>query len=113
MQEAWIQQTTVRNNILFGLEMKPAYYLQVVAACALQEVSQQHTHTVQRLDHIWVLLCVHIYKTSIRTQVSSILCCVMLIHTCMYKCQVSRIAVYYKKTQYRVSKVPFLMCVGL
>ncbi|CAI8012847.1 Multidrug resistance-associated protein 7, partial [Geodia barretti] len=36
-QEAWIQQATVKSNILFGREMKPAFYLQVVNACALQE----------------------------------------------------------------------------
>ena len=66
--------------------------------------SANNTHTVQRLDHI-------LGPSVFKTQVSSALCCVMLIHTCMYKCQVSRIAVYYKKTQYRVSKVPFLMCV--
>ena len=40
-QEAWIQQATVKSNILFGREMKPAFYLQVVNACALQEVSPQ------------------------------------------------------------------------
>ena len=41
-QEAWIQQATVKSNILFGREMKPAFYLQVVNACALQEVSPQY-----------------------------------------------------------------------
>lgn len=35
-QSAWIQNTTVRNNILFGNEMKPDWYNQVIDACALR-----------------------------------------------------------------------------
>ncbi|XP_078671973.1 ATP-binding cassette sub-family C member 10-like [Branchiostoma floridae x Branchiostoma belcheri] len=36
-QEAWIQQTTVRNNILFGREMDTGLYERVIRACALEE----------------------------------------------------------------------------
>eukprot|EP00058_Branchiostoma_floridae_P004581 XP_002590069.1 hypothetical protein BRAFLDRAFT_83311 [Branchiostoma floridae] len=36
-QEAWIQQTTVRDNILFGKEMDTDMYERVIRACALEE----------------------------------------------------------------------------
>lgn len=39
-QEAWIQQATVQSNILFGRDMQPGFYQQVIAACALQEVTE-------------------------------------------------------------------------
>ncbi|KAL2060532.1 hypothetical protein VTL71DRAFT_9173 [Oculimacula yallundae] len=35
-QNAWVQNTSVQNNILFGKEMKPEWYQEVVGACALQ-----------------------------------------------------------------------------
>lgn len=35
-QYAWIQNTSVKNNILFGQEYDEAWYKQVVEACALQ-----------------------------------------------------------------------------
>ncbi|KAI5862830.1 ATP-binding cassette transporter protein YOR1-like protein [Durotheca rogersii] len=35
-QYAWIQNTSVRNNILFGKEMNREWYKKVVKACALQ-----------------------------------------------------------------------------
>ncbi|KAL4659053.1 multidrug resistance-associated protein 1-like isoform X1 [Arapaima gigas] len=34
-QQAWIQNKTLRDNILFGREMKESWYQQVVEACAL------------------------------------------------------------------------------
>ncbi|OTB05798.1 hypothetical protein M426DRAFT_72650 [Hypoxylon sp. CI-4A] len=36
-QYAWIQNTSVRNNILFGKEMDRRWYKEVVRACALQQ----------------------------------------------------------------------------
>lgn len=36
-QEAWIQNATVRDNILFGKEYKPSKYQRVLEACALKE----------------------------------------------------------------------------
>ena len=47
-QEAWIQQATVQSNILFGRDMQPAFYQQVVTACALQEVS--NTDSVKLME---------------------------------------------------------------
>ena len=47
VQETWIQQATVQSNILFGRDMQPAFYQQVVTACALQEVNTymyMHVH---------------------------------------------------------------------
>ncbi|KAI1824635.1 ABC transporter family protein [Xylaria intraflava] len=35
-QYAWIQNTTVRNNIIFGKDMNHKWYKEVVAACALR-----------------------------------------------------------------------------
>lgn len=35
-QQAWIQNDTVRGNILFGKEMNSAKYEKAVEACALQ-----------------------------------------------------------------------------
>lgn len=35
-QYAWIQNTSVRNNILFGQEYNESWYKQVIEACALQ-----------------------------------------------------------------------------
>ena len=35
-QQAWIQNTTIRENILFGQEFDQDWYDQVVKACALQ-----------------------------------------------------------------------------
>lgn len=34
-QQAWIQNATMRDNIIFGHEKKDAWYQQVVEACAL------------------------------------------------------------------------------
>ncbi|KAI0852257.1 ATP-binding cassette transporter protein YOR1-like protein [Daldinia vernicosa] len=36
-QYAWIQNTSVRNNILFGKEMDRDWYKEVIRACALQQ----------------------------------------------------------------------------
>ena len=36
-QHAWIQNASVRENILFGLEFKESWYANVVEACALQQ----------------------------------------------------------------------------
>ncbi|KAI1662998.1 ATP-binding cassette transporter protein YOR1-like protein [Daldinia decipiens] len=36
-QYAWIQNTSVRNNILFGKEMDREWYKEVIRACALQQ----------------------------------------------------------------------------
>lgn len=35
-QQAWIQNSTLKNNIMFGQESRAAWYLRVVEACALQ-----------------------------------------------------------------------------
>lgn len=35
-QQAWIQNNTVRGNILFGKAFDEGFYQQVVSACALQ-----------------------------------------------------------------------------
>ncbi|KAL4659052.1 multidrug resistance-associated protein 1-like [Arapaima gigas] len=35
-QQAWIQNTTLRDNIVFGQDMKESWYKQVVEACALE-----------------------------------------------------------------------------
>ncbi|OJD32507.1 abc transporter family protein [Diplodia corticola] len=35
-QDAWIQNTTLRDNILFGNEMRPEWYERVVGACSLK-----------------------------------------------------------------------------
>lgn len=34
-QQAWIQNATLRDNIIFGQEKKEAWYQRVVEACAL------------------------------------------------------------------------------
>ena len=34
-QEAWLQQGTVRQNVLFGTDFDETWYSQVVSACAL------------------------------------------------------------------------------
>ena len=39
-QEAWIQHSTVRDNILFGLPYNESYYSQVIYACALEQVPE-------------------------------------------------------------------------
>jgi ABC-type multidrug transport system fused ATPase/permease subunit len=36
-QEAWIQNATFRENILFGSPLDPERYRQVIDACALAE----------------------------------------------------------------------------
>ena len=38
-EEPWIFSDTVRENILFGMEMSPSWYQQVIHACALDKVS--------------------------------------------------------------------------
>lgn len=35
-QQAWIQNNSVQNNILFSKPMRSGYYQQVIKACALQ-----------------------------------------------------------------------------
>lgn len=35
-QQAWIQNSTLKNNIMFGQEMSESWYQRVVAGCALQ-----------------------------------------------------------------------------
>lgn len=35
-QQAWIQNATLKNNIMFGQERREAWYQRVVEACALQ-----------------------------------------------------------------------------
>lgn len=35
-QQAWIQNATLRENIMFGQESREAWYQRVVEACALQ-----------------------------------------------------------------------------
>lgn len=35
-QQAWIQNSTLRDNIMFGQERREAWYQCVVEACALQ-----------------------------------------------------------------------------
>lgn len=35
-QQAWIQNSTLKDNIIFGQERKEAWYQRVVEACALQ-----------------------------------------------------------------------------
>ena len=37
-QEPWIQYSTVRENILFGLPYIESHYTQVLHACALEQV---------------------------------------------------------------------------
>ncbi|XP_059169468.1 ATP-binding cassette sub-family C member 2-like [Physella acuta] len=36
-QQAWIQNTTVRENITFGQEFDPTFYTTIIAACALNQ----------------------------------------------------------------------------
>lgn len=35
-QQAWIQNSTLKENIMFGQEMREDWYQRVVEACALQ-----------------------------------------------------------------------------
>ena len=35
-QQAWIQNTTIRENILFGAEFDETFYNKVIEVCALQ-----------------------------------------------------------------------------
>jgi ABC-type transport system involved in cytochrome bd biosynthesis fused ATPase/permease subunit len=35
-QQAWIQNNSLQNNILFSKEMKSSFYQKVINACALQ-----------------------------------------------------------------------------
>ncbi len=35
-QQAWLQNTTLKNNILFGKQCYNEYYQQIVSACALE-----------------------------------------------------------------------------
>jgi ABC-type multidrug transport system fused ATPase/permease subunit len=35
-QQAWLQNTTLKDNILFGKHFNENYYKQVVSACALE-----------------------------------------------------------------------------
>lgn len=37
LQESWIQQLTVRENILFGKKFEPEKYKKVIEACALTQ----------------------------------------------------------------------------
>ena len=34
-QEPWIQDTSIRENILFGKEFNPEFYFEVIDSCAL------------------------------------------------------------------------------
>ena len=34
-QQAWIQNATVKNNILFGKQLDESYYKEVIKSCAL------------------------------------------------------------------------------
>ena len=38
-QESWVYSASVRENILFGLPYSPAWYDNVIEACALERVS--------------------------------------------------------------------------
>ena len=38
-EESWIFSDTVRENILFGMEMSPTWYNKVIHACALGKVN--------------------------------------------------------------------------
>ena len=40
-QEAWIFSSSVRDNVLFGLEYEPEWYDTVIEACALKNVSER------------------------------------------------------------------------
>lgn len=35
-QQAWIQNSTLKNNIIFGQDLHEPWYQRVVSACALQ-----------------------------------------------------------------------------
>lgn len=37
-QQAWIMNSTLRENVLFGRKMEPERYQRVLSACALNEV---------------------------------------------------------------------------
>ena len=41
-QQAWIQQATIRDNILFGKSMDHARYRKTLHACALEEDIEVH-----------------------------------------------------------------------
>ena len=36
-QQAWIQNATLQDNILFGKDFQPSNYHKIVKACALQQ----------------------------------------------------------------------------
>lgn len=36
-QQAWIQNATLKDNILFGRSQEPSTYTKIVRACALQQ----------------------------------------------------------------------------
>ena len=40
-QEAWIFSSSVRDNVLFGLEYEPEWYDTVIEACALKNVRER------------------------------------------------------------------------
>lgn len=40
-QEAWIFSSSVRDNVLFGLEYEPEWYDTVIEACALKNVRRE------------------------------------------------------------------------
>jgi ABC-type transport system involved in cytochrome bd biosynthesis fused ATPase/permease subunit len=42
-QQAWIMNSTLRENVLFGRKMEPERYQRVLSACALNEVSSRRS----------------------------------------------------------------------
>ena len=47
-QEAWIFSSSVRDNVLFGLEYEPEWYDTVIEACALKNVRRERQRQKDR-----------------------------------------------------------------
>lgn len=47
-QEAWIFSSSVRDNVLFGLEYEPEWYDTVIEACALKNVRRERQRDRKR-----------------------------------------------------------------
>jgi ABC-type transport system involved in cytochrome bd biosynthesis fused ATPase/permease subunit len=47
-QQAWIQNLSLRENILFGSEFEEEWYQQVITACSLERDLQVPPYTVLR-----------------------------------------------------------------
>ena len=50
-EESWIFSDTVRENILFGMEMSPTWYSKVIHACALEKVKCKIDHVLRFWMH--------------------------------------------------------------